>query len=331
MAEKSISIIITVLNDKRINNLVDTLEAYYSDLNIEILIADGGSKDGTWEMALNLSKKYPNVVPLNAKGNVAKSRNIAIKSAKGEFISFIDADEFPSQKWLHCLLEGISKDDKIGFVAGPTPILPDKKYTLTALYYSSYLDWFYDTKAAQSPEKLPMGNSLWRKKVFDSVGYLDETISSGEDHDFANRAILNGWKGVYIKEAIVYHDYSDVTLKRLWKKQSRYAMEGVVIYSRYSSSYESTYYNILPYVIAPILLLLSAPMAFYALGIIFLILGVVIYAGIFCYLEIKAFKLRKKYPYLIYAWVEIIRRYAVIYGVAKYYLFHKVKKPNNLK
>ena len=52
-----ISLITTVLNEK--NNLADWLDGVLSQtvLPEEVIIVDGGSKDGTWEMLLEKSRQ----------------------------------------------------------------------------------------------------------------------------------------------------------------------------------------------------------------------------------------------------------------------------------
>ena len=317
-----ISVIITVLNDKRIERVVDKLEEIIDCDKVEVIITDGGSIDGTWELALKLSSRYKNVRVIKAPGTVAYSRNRAIDIVQGRFIAFIDADEYPDDKWLDTLYSAINRNEKTGFAGGPTPPYEYEKYTITAKYYSSYIDWFYDSTAPRKPEVIPMGNSIWRREVFETVGRLDETISSGEDHDFANRAIAHGWEGIYVKEAILYHDYTNLTIRKLWRKQAKYAMEGMFIYKRYSSTYETTKLNVVPYLLLPVSLFLSLITFFvlHQIAVVLFLLGIADLLFLFIYLEIKGIILSKYYTGLKYGWIEIIRKYAVLWGVLKWYL-----------
>ena len=64
--------------------------------NIEIVVADDGSSDGTQEMLLNYEQEYPNLFVLKlAKENsgITKNHNVAHFACKGEYIAWIGGDD----------------------------------------------------------------------------------------------------------------------------------------------------------------------------------------------------------------------------------------------
>ena len=64
--------------------------------NIEIVVADDGSSDGTQEMLLNYEQEYPNLFVLKlAKVNsgITKNHNVAHFACKGEYIAWIGGDD----------------------------------------------------------------------------------------------------------------------------------------------------------------------------------------------------------------------------------------------
>ena len=76
-------------------------------LDIEIIIIDDGSSDGTYELALTMAHTSPyQMHVLQHKGGVKRgvsaSRTLGILEAKGEWISFLDADDafLPEKTWL---------------------------------------------------------------------------------------------------------------------------------------------------------------------------------------------------------------------------------------
>ena len=316
-ANKKISVIITLLNDKRFERTVNSVLKQTVKVD-EIIIADGGSTDGSLELAYKLAEHNPVIRVIKAPGNIPQSRNIAIQQAIGDYIIFIDADEIAPEQWLEKLIEPLS-DEKVGFTGGPTPGLKESCKTIGAKYYSAYLEYLYDNIASKAPYALPMGNSAWKKSLFQEVGKLDENgyyFAPGEDHDFAVRTLQKGYTGKYVKEAFVYHDYSGLTVKTLLKKQVKYARGGYKIYKKHGTTYESTFLKIIPYILWPVLLLFGFIFFIFgfALWTYFVLAGLIIPVIMMIYYTIEGFYLEKKYSGMKYRIIEILRRYAVLYG-----------------
>lgn len=66
-----------------------------TEQNIEFVICDDGSTDGTFQMLLELKKKYPNIVLLRNKKNMglARALNRCLKASTGGYIARMDADD----------------------------------------------------------------------------------------------------------------------------------------------------------------------------------------------------------------------------------------------
>jgi glycosyltransferase involved in cell wall biosynthesis len=63
--------------------------------NIEILIIDDNSNDGTWQWLQKQQEKHSQIRPYRLHGvGAARSRNFALKRVKADLIAFLDADDF---------------------------------------------------------------------------------------------------------------------------------------------------------------------------------------------------------------------------------------------
>jgi glycosyltransferase involved in cell wall biosynthesis len=85
----------------------------YPKEELEVVIVDGHSEDGTVEIA----RKYGCRVVYESVGTIGGARNIGVQNSNGEFIVFTDADCVAERDWLKNLLKGI-QDEGIASVEG---------------------------------------------------------------------------------------------------------------------------------------------------------------------------------------------------------------------
>lgn len=99
-----ISIITPTLNAQSVLEecLRSISEQDYPKDKIEIIIADGGSSDGTLEIA----KRYGAKVVPNPLKTAEAGKDAALKHARGELVALIDSDNIlPDSKWLKQMVE----------------------------------------------------------------------------------------------------------------------------------------------------------------------------------------------------------------------------------
>lgn len=93
-SESLISVIIPVYNGE--NYLTDCVENIRKQTyrNLEIIIVNDGSVDRTGQICAGLRKQYDNVKIITLKDEgVSAARNAGIEAAKGDFLTFVDADD----------------------------------------------------------------------------------------------------------------------------------------------------------------------------------------------------------------------------------------------
>lgn len=109
---KLISIIIPCYNiENYIEKCIESIENQtYKD--IEIIAVDDCSKDGTIVKLKELQERYSNLqVYQNDKNRgAAYSRNFAMKKAKGEYIGFVDSDDYITDDYYEKLMETAEKE-----------------------------------------------------------------------------------------------------------------------------------------------------------------------------------------------------------------------------
>jgi glycosyltransferase involved in cell wall biosynthesis len=98
-----VSVIVPVLNERAgVGPLVEALLTQTRPPD-EIVIADGGSKDGTREFLNHLALNQPVLTVIDGPGGIAGNRNAAIRVATGDVIACTDAGCLPEPGWLAAL------------------------------------------------------------------------------------------------------------------------------------------------------------------------------------------------------------------------------------
>ncbi len=180
--------------------------------NLEIIVVDNASSD--WSPDL-IRKYYPAVRIVESGRNLgfAGGTNLGIKHAKGELIALFNQDAVADRCWLERLVNAIGSSDDISAVAGKIFYWGDaqerKKVFCTwpkvdprkALAYN-----FLDDRPSASVDYLPGCAMLIRKRVLDEIGLFDEGyFLYFEETDWCARAIMAGYRLVYVPEAVAWH------------------------------------------------------------------------------------------------------------------------------
>ena len=113
-----VSIIVPVYNgEKVLKRCVESL-LNQDHKDIEIILVDDGSKDSSFEIISEYAAKDERIVPIHKENSgVSSTRNLAISKAKGDYIQFVDVDDwlpFDSTKLLVRALEENDCDMAIG-------------------------------------------------------------------------------------------------------------------------------------------------------------------------------------------------------------------------
>jgi len=222
-------VIITLLNDKRFERTIQSLLEQTIPVE-KIIIADGGSTDGSFELAKEYEKKYANINVLSLPGSITETRNNLLKKIKSDVIIFIDADEVAPRYWLESLIRPITNGEA-DFSGGPTKPLSEPKSNVEK-YVNDFDNWFYKNIVSNDITMLPMGNSAWSRKIFDAIGGIDEELTwNAEDYDINIRTVNAGFKGIFVPEAWTYHDQSHLnTTRKIIRRKYRYCVGATMVY-----------------------------------------------------------------------------------------------------
>jgi glycosyltransferase involved in cell wall biosynthesis len=90
-----ISIIVPIYNTEQyLEKCLDSLVNQYLD-DVEIICVNDGSSDGSPSILKKYSEKYPQIIVLNQENSgQAVARNVGLEIARGQYISFVDSDDW---------------------------------------------------------------------------------------------------------------------------------------------------------------------------------------------------------------------------------------------
>jgi len=174
----------------------------------EIIIVDDGSTDGTLELA----SKYKNTaIKLISQPNrgASAARNTGFRASKGDYIQFLDADDIlePSKISQQLKLVATHGDDVIYsgrwglFYGSESTALFDANELWNN--FENPIDWLV---TAWSKMKW-MHPSAWltSRKLIESAGLWDESLSLHDDGEFFCRVLLKSKGIIFCSEAVSYY------------------------------------------------------------------------------------------------------------------------------
>ena len=242
-----ISIIIIVKNDRRIKILLEKLRGIPKPEKIEIIVVDGS--DGNLD---DIKGNYPSfrwiyfLNKTNKKYAFSEQRNLGLKKAKGEIIVFIDSDCIPEKNWLIELVKPI-REEKENIVVGFVKSVG--KSSINNVIWEKIRNKKYLSEC-------PTMNISFNKKILKKVGYFSEDFNGGgEDIDFSWRAIAAGYRIYYNQNAILYHDWGNLTKEV--ERTLRNGKTSVRLYKKHPEKWKNLFSSNADVLIYPLYILFS--------------------------------------------------------------------------
>jgi GT2 family glycosyltransferase len=185
--------------------------------NLEVVLVDNGSTDGSVEYIRSLFPRLHWIVNRENLG-YGGGNNRGIRAAAGEYLLILNNDTEMEPRCVERLWKGMNGDRGIGMTT-PKILLYDRNDMIDAAGLTIYPDGLSIGRGHMEPEakysrreEVFCGSgcaSLLRREMLEEIGLFDEDFFAyAEDTDLGWRARLAGWTAYYVPEAIVYHHHS---------------------------------------------------------------------------------------------------------------------------
>jgi succinoglycan biosynthesis protein ExoM len=203
--------ICTYQRPQSLKRLLEKLEGQETNglFSYSVVVVDNDHSQSSEEIVSDFSAASSTSIKycVEPRQNIALARNKTIENSSGEFIAFIDDDEFPTNRWLLTLFEAVNEYGVDGVLG---PVLPHFEPAPPQWVIKSKC---YDRPRHRTGYKLGAkdtrtGNVLFRKSILDGVdpSFRPELGTGGEDVDFFRRMIGKGCKFVWCNEAPVFEE-----------------------------------------------------------------------------------------------------------------------------
>ncbi|MEN9578720.1 MAG: hypothetical protein RJA70_1729 [Pseudomonadota bacterium] len=256
MSAPRVSVVSLTWNSERfIEPFLRTLIAdiHRSDFQVEVIILDNGSTDGTAAALRRVAAGDPRVqvVFLGKNFGTTVSRNIGIRMSAGETVFILDSDtEIPlgTLAGLVCCQDSHESAGSLGLIC-PRLTYPDGEFQESARRFPTLLTKAYRLlrledrrRSDETVDGVIAGHTVavdyaisaaWfvPRAVFDQVGLLDEEIFyAPEDVEFCARLWANNLQVWYYPEVTVVHNCQRLTNKRPFSKLGASHLKGLVYY-----------------------------------------------------------------------------------------------------
>jgi glycosyltransferase involved in cell wall biosynthesis len=193
------TLIVTVRNEaESIDALLDSLLRGRRAPD-EMVVADGGSSDGTLERLRARAADEPRLRVLDVPGNRSVGRNAAIRAARHDVIACTDAGVEVEPTWFERIVAPFEADPAVDVVAGFYRPIARTPFERAAGVVSA------PALAEVDPERfLPSTRSVaFRRAAWERAGGFDEALAHNEDTPFALAMKGAGCRFAFAPDAIV--------------------------------------------------------------------------------------------------------------------------------
>ena len=195
MSKSLVSVVICTYNGERY--LEQTVESVLTQThgNLEILIVDDGSTDGTPALVAALAANHPRIRPFfRTNHGLPAARNFAFENAKGDWIAIIDQDDLCYPARLSRQLQVANENPGVGLVFCNTDFIDESDRVIGDHLSKFKLPEHFIAKGLAGNLLLQQGCFIdseaffMRTDAVRAVGRMDETLRYACDYEYFIRA-----------------------------------------------------------------------------------------------------------------------------------------------
>lgn len=253
-----ISIIVPIYNvEKYLAKCIESiLNQTYT--NFELILVDDGSPDNCGKICDSYKEKDSRIIVVHKKnGGLSSARNVGIDIAKGEYIGFVDSDDYIEPYMYEELLNAVLRDKcklsvcNINYVFEDGKVIPKVKNESNQIY-----DFEQAILEMNTYRMFDMGawSKLYHHSLFDEIRFPEGKLS--EDFYIMYKIFDKAQRVSYVakpcynylqrqnsitKNKKINHDFADAAYEQMIYLDKKYPKLEVVAHTSYASSILTVY------------------------------------------------------------------------------------------
>jgi rhamnosyltransferase len=208
-----ISVIVPVKNGGHdLVRCLDAISRQRIDDEVEVVVIDSGSQDGSVERARYSGARVHSIQP--SEFHHGRTRNLGAELARGETLVFTSQDAYAADDtWLATLTAPLRHENAVAGVYGrqlpKEDASPPERYFLDFLYGPNAREQRLDPDGELSFELTLFSNvnSAMPRSVWDVFPFAEDIVMS-EDQEWSRRVLVSGRTIVYEPRAAVHHSHT---------------------------------------------------------------------------------------------------------------------------
>jgi len=194
-----ISIISTFYEgEKYLNNFLENITSQTVFDKCELILIDANSPGTEQQIVAEYAEKHTNIVyeRLDKRENITNSLNMAVKLAKGKFLTFAFIDDIKRKDCIEILLNNILNDKNIDLIYGDVlqTTIANETFESNSANGALFEHSTYPFSQENMIKCLPGPMPLWKKSIHDNCGFLDaENCDFADDWEMWLRAVQHGY------------------------------------------------------------------------------------------------------------------------------------------
>ena len=232
-----ISVIVPVYNsEKYLKECINSI-LHQTYENIEIIIINDGSTDNSLLISQELQKEDKRIKIINQKNSgVSYSRNKGIQEATGEYIMFVDSDDFIVQNYIELMYKEITKNNYDACISGMTFCDKNRKIIKKEMFVKNNIELNFKEIIPSFVNTLYFCSScktlIKRKKIIENCIKFKEDLSFGEDLRFSFDVIRSCKRIGYLSECGYFYRQNgeSITHENDIKTIKKYLRDSLEVY-----------------------------------------------------------------------------------------------------
>ena len=229
LTNPSVSILLPIRNEEDFigQTLKSIIEQDYPKEKLELVIADGGSNDGTITKINKLKKEFFNLKILHNKHKtMPKGFNLALNSSKSDIVLMLGGHSVLPKNYISKSVENL-KNYNSSCAGGVIQAFGDGFWgnviarSISSVFGVGNVPFRIKNSKSGYVNSIPFG--CYKRSIFDIIGKLDEELIRNQDDEFNFRMNQFGYK-IWQDSSLVIKYFCRLSLKKLFNQYLQYGI-----------------------------------------------------------------------------------------------------------